>query len=94
MQTAASQATPELTNENIQIIQLITRAVVDIVPMWSSLRGRSSGDAMLYQPGKIWVKPYGASMTQNERTTVNGFNAAAYGAVVGKDIELSNHCQQ
>ena len=91
LQTAASQATPELTNENIQIIQLITRAVVDIVPMWSSLRGRSSGDAMLYQPGKIWVKPYGASMTQNERTTVNGFNAAAYGAVVGKDIELSNH---
>ena len=91
LQTAASQATPELTNENIQIIQLITRAVVDIVPMWSSLRGRSSGDAMLYQPGKLWVKPYGASMTQNERNTVNGFNAAAYGAVVGKDIELSNN---
>ncbi len=91
LQTAASQATPELTNENIQIIQLITRAIVDIAPMWSSLRGKSSGDAMLYQPGKIWVKPYGASMTQNERTTVNGFNATAYGAVVGKDIELSNH---
>jgi len=91
LQTAASQATPELTNENIQIIQLVTRAVADIAPMWTSLRGRSSGDAMLYQPGKIWVKPYGASMTQNERNTVNGFNAAAYGAVIGKDIELSNH---
>lgn len=91
LQTAASQATPELTNENIQIIQLITRAIIDIAPMWSSLRGKSSGDAMLYQPGKIWVKPYGASMTQNERNTVNGFNATAYGAVVGKDIELSNH---
>lgn len=86
---AASQATPELTNENIQTIQLITRAVVDIVPMWSSLRGKSSGDAMIYQPGKIWVKPYGASMTQDERNTVNGFNATAYGAVIGKDIELS-----
>ena len=91
LQTAASQATPELTNENIQIVQLITRAVVDIAPMWSNLRGRSSGDAMLYQPGKIWVKPYGASMTQNERTTVNGFDATAYGAVIGKDIELSNN---
>ena len=91
LQTAASQATPELTNENVQIIQLITRAVVDIAPMWSSLRGRSSGDAMLYQPGKIWVKPYGASMTQNKRTTVNGFDATAYGAVIGKDIELSDN---
>ena len=30
-------------------------------------------------------------MTQNERNTVNGFNAAAYGAVIGKDIELSKH---
>lgn len=90
VQTAASQATPELTNENIQIIQLITRAVVDIVPMWSSLRGKSAGDATLYQPGKIWVKPYGASMTQNARNTVNGFDATAYGAVIGKDTELSN----
>ena len=89
-QTAASQATPELTNENIQMIQLISRAVVDIVPMWSSLRGKSAGDATLYQPGKIWVKPYGASLTQNERNTVNGFDSAAYGAVIGKDIELSN----
>ena len=89
-QTAASQATPELTNENNQMIQLITRAVVDIVPMWSSLRGKSAGDATLYQPGKIWVKPYGASLTQNKRNTVNGFDAAAYGAVIGKDIELSN----
>ena len=91
LQTAASQATPELTNENIQVIQLITRAVADIVPMWDGLRGRSSGDAMLYQPGKVWVKPYGASMTQNKRTSVDGFDATAYGAVVGKDIELSNH---
>lgn len=91
LQTAASQATPELTNENIQIIQLITRSVVDVAPMWSTLRGRSSGDAMFYQPGKIWVKPYGGSMNQGERNTVNGFNATTYGGVVGKDIELSNN---
>ena len=90
LQTAASQATSELTNENVQMIQLITRAVVDIVPMWSSLRGKSAGDAMFYQPGKVWIKPYGASMTQNERNTVNGFNATAYGAVIGKDVELNN----
>src|SRR6185437_5919798 len=32
--TAASQATPELTNENIQVTQLVTRSVMDIVPMW------------------------------------------------------------
>lgn len=90
LQLAASKATPELTNENIQIIQLITRAVVDVVPMWSSLHGKSAGDAMLYQPGKIWIKPYGASMTQNEHNTVNGFNATAYGAMIGRDIELGN----
>lgn len=90
LQTAASQATPELTNENIQIVQLITRAVVDIVPMWSSLRGQSAGDATFYPPGKIWVKPYGASMAQHVRNTVNGFNASAYGAVIGKDIELND----
>ena len=90
LQTAASKATPELTNENIQMIQLITRAVVDVVPMWSSLHGKSAGDAMLYQPGKIWIKPYGASMTQNEHNTVNGFDATAYGAMIGKDFELGN----
>lgn len=90
LQTAASKATPELTNENIQTIQLITRAIVDVVPMWNSLHGKSAGDAMLYQSGKIWIKPYGASMTQNEHNTVNGFNATAYGAVIGKDVELGN----
>lgn len=87
---AASQATPELTNENIQVVQLITRSVLDIAPMWDSLRGKSSGDAMLYQPGKLWVKPYGASMTQNKRSTVQGFDATAYGAVIGKDIQLTD----
>lgn len=90
LRQAASQATPELTNENIQVIQLITRSVLDIVPMWDSLRGQSSGDAMLYQPGKIWIKPYGGSMIQNKRNTVQGFNATAYGAVIGKDIQLTN----
>ncbi len=90
LREAASQATPELTNENIQMVQLITRSVLDIAPMWDSLRGKSSGDAMLYQPGKIWLKPYGASMTQNERNTVQGFNGTAYGAVIGKDIQLTN----
>ena len=90
LRDAASQATPELTNENIQVVQLITRSVLDIVPMWNTLHGKSSGDAMLYQPGKIWVKPYGASMTQNKRSTVQGFNAQAYGAVIGKDIQLPN----
>lgn len=90
LRDAASQATPELINENIQMVQLITRAVLDVAPMWDTLRGRSSGDAMLYQPGKIWIKPYGASMTQNERNTIPGFNATAYGVVIGKDIQLAN----
>ena len=90
LRDAASQATPELTNENIQVVQLITRSVLDIVPMWNTLRGKSSGDAMLYLPGKIWIKPYGASMTQNKRNTIPGFHANAYGAVIGKDIQLTN----
>lgn len=90
LRDAASQATPELINENIQMIQLITRSVLDVAPMWDTLRGKSSGDAMLYQPGKIWIKPYGASMTQNERNTIPGFNATAYGVVIGKDIQLAN----
>ncbi len=91
LQTAASQATPELTNENIQTMQLITQAVTDIAPMWNNLRGKSAGDTMLYQPGSIWIKPYGASMTQNQHNTVNGFNATAYGAVIGRDIEFNNN---
>lgn len=86
--TAASQATPELTNENVQAIQFITQSVMDIVPMWSTLHGTSAGDAMLYQQGKIWLKPYGGSMTQNENNTVDGFNATAYGIVIGKDMQL------
>lgn len=89
-QEAVSQASPELSNENNQLVQLITRSVVDVLPMWDTLRGRSAGDAMLYQPGKVWLKPYGASMTQNEYRTVPGFNAHAYGAVIGKDIQLTN----
>jgi autotransporter family porin len=89
LQVAASQATPELTNENFQMIQSITQAVIDVAPMWSSLRGKSPGDEMPYESGKIWIKPYGASMTQNERHTVEGFNATAYGLVIGKEIKLS-----
>jgi outer membrane autotransporter protein len=88
---AASQATPELTNGNIQVTQLIARAVRDSVPMWGTLHGGSSGDAMLYQPGKVWIKPYGASMSQNERNTVDGFHATAYGVVLGKDTQLANN---
>ena len=89
--TAASQATPELTNENLQVIQLVSRTVIDVLPMWSTLRGLSTGDAMIYQPGKIWLKPYGASMTQNQRNTVNGYTASAYGLVAGRDIAIDNH---
>ncbi len=91
LQTAASQATPELTNENFQMTQLITQAVTDINPRWNSLRGKSAGDTVLYQPGSIWIKPYGASMTQNQHNTVNGFNATAYGAVIGRDLEFNNN---
>lgn len=87
---AASQATPELTNENLQVTQLITRTVIDVLPMWSTLRGLSSGDAMLYQPGKVWLKPYGASMTQNQRNTVNGYKASVYGLVAGGDMQVAN----
>lgn len=85
---AASQATPELTNENIQVVRLSTQSVMDIVPMWNTLHGKSAGDAMLYQPGKWWIKPYGGSITQDESNTVQGFNATVYGAVLGKDIQL------
>ncbi|TAL59000.1 MAG: autotransporter domain-containing protein, partial [Legionella sp.] len=87
LRVAFSQATPELTNENIQALQLITRSVMDIAPMWNTLRGKSAGDAMFYQPGKIWIKPYGGSMTQNERNSVPGFDTTVYGAVIGKDIQ-------
>lgn len=88
---AASQATPELTNEHIQMVQLITRAVEDVVPMWGSLHGQSAGDAMLDSSDKAWLKPYGATMTQNERNTLPGFQATAYGGVIGKDIKLSEN---
>lgn len=90
LKTAAIQATPELTNENIQVTQLVTRSVMDIVPMWGTLHGQSAGDAMLYQPGKIWVKPYGGSLNQNESDSVDGFNATLYGFVIGKDIEIAD----
>lgn len=88
LQLAVSQATPELINENIQVLQLITRSVLDIVPMLDPAHDQLIGGAMLNQPGKVWVKPYGTSMTQNQRNTVDGFNASAYGAVIGKDIQL------
>ena len=87
---AASQATPELLNENIHETQLTTQAVLDVLPMWSSLHGTSSGDAMLYQPGKVWLKPYASSMSQHQRTTVNGYRANAYGVVLGKDLPFAD----
>ena len=86
--TVASQATPELTNENLQITQLVARTVIDVLPMWSTLRGISAGDAMLTQPGKIWFKPYGGSATQNQRNTVDGYTASVYGLIVGGDVGL------
>lgn len=88
LQEAASQATPELTNENIQVIQLATRAVQDVIPMWNTLHGKSVWDTMLYPSRKIWIKPYGASMIQNKRNTVEGFNATVYGVVMGEDFSL------
>jgi len=90
-QTAAGQATPELTNENIQALQFETRSVMDVVPMWSNLHGESAGDAMVYEPGKWWLKPYGGSMSQDVDNTVPGFNADVYGTVLGRDTELSSN---
>lgn len=90
-QTAASQATPELTNENIQAVQFETRSVMDVVPMWSDLHGESAGDAMIYEPGKWWMKPYGGSMSQDRNNTVPGFNADVYGAILGRDTQLSDN---
>jgi len=87
---AASQSTPELINENFQVTQLVTRSVLDVLPMWSAYRGSSTGDAMLYQPGKVWVKPYASNATQSERNTVQGYNATAYGLVAGLDTQILN----
>lgn len=88
---AASQATPELTNENVQALQFETRSVMDVVPMWSNLHGESAGDAMIYEPGKWWLKPYGGSMSQDSDNTVPGFNADVYGSVLGRDTQLSDN---
>lgn len=85
---AASQATPELNNENVQVTQLATRSVMDIVPMWSAVHGASAGDAMVYQPDKIWLKPYAATMIQDAINSVPGYHASVYGIVMGKDIQL------
>ncbi|MBV8801774.1 MAG: autotransporter domain-containing protein [Gammaproteobacteria bacterium] len=88
-QTSASQATPELTNENTQVIQLVARSVMDIIPVKNILHGKLDGDAMLHPADKVWFKPYGGAMTQNENNTVQGFDASVYGFVIGKDIRLT-----
>ena len=85
-QTAASQATPEMTNENIEALQMITSSVMDVLPMWNILHGESE-DASLYQPDRVWVKPYGGSIVQDDNETVPGFNATAYGVVTGIDTQ-------
>jgi hypothetical protein len=90
-QAAASQATPEMTNENIQVTQAVTRSVMDVVPMWGSLHGQSAGDAMLSDPGKVWIKPYNASIIQDESHSIDGYNASAYGFVVGRDAPLTGN---
>jgi uncharacterized protein with beta-barrel porin domain len=87
--TAASQATSELSNENTQVIELITRSVLDVVPMWNSLKGKSAEDAADAQPGRLWLKPYGAAMAQNKQNTVPGFNARADGIVLGRDEQVT-----
>lgn len=81
-QIAASQATPELTNENIQIIRLVTNSILDVAPVWKTLHGENSRS---YRSSNIWVKPYGGSMNQNEVDTVDGFNSDVYGIVIGDD---------
>lgn len=84
-QIAASQATPELTNENIQIVRMVTDSILDVAPIWKIVHGESTDDSSLYRSNKIWVKPYDGSMTQNKVDTVDGFNADAYGIVIGDD---------
>jgi len=87
---AAAQATPELTNENVGATQITSQAVMDVVPMWGTLHGKSAGDTMLSDPGKIWLKPYGATIIQDKNSTVDGYSATSYGIVLGKDIDLAD----
>ncbi|AHE67548.1 autotransporter beta-domain protein [Legionella oakridgensis ATCC 33761 = DSM 21215] len=89
--TAAAQSTPELFNENIQITRLISRSVMDNLPMWSTLHGRPIDDNMLYQPGQFWLKPYASFISQQQRTSVNGYHANAYGVMFGKDMQLPDN---
>lgn len=91
-QAAASQATPELINENTQIVRLVTNSVMDIVPLWNTLHAYP-GTATTPAPasGTVWLKPYTAGMTQNENNTVDGFNARASGVVIGKDIQRTEN---
>lgn len=92
-QTAASQAAPVLSNANTPLLQFITNSVIDVIPTGSTFSdksgGESGGDAMLYQPGKVWVKPYGGSASQNQTSTLAGYNATVYGVVIGRDITPS-----
>jgi uncharacterized protein with beta-barrel porin domain len=54
-----------------------------------SLRGGSSGDAMMTDPGKAWLKPYQSNLSQTGRNTVDGYNSDSVGLVMGSDTELS-----
>lgn len=88
--TAAGQASPELTNANIQALQFITNSVTDSVPMWKVLHGKAAENVLPYQTNQVWVRPYGGSMSQGENNSVPGFNATAYGVVMGRDIALAD----
>lgn len=87
---AASEASPELVGENTHVISEMIDSVLDVVKDKTGAGGASSGDAMLSDPGKAWLRVYGAKINQDQRDGVDGYDSRAHGVVAGNDTALSD----
>ncbi|QLC72440.1 autotransporter domain-containing protein [Pseudomonas sp. LPB0260] len=54
----------------------------------ASLQGRASGDAF-YGDEKLWLKPFGSWVEQDDRGGVAGYDANIHGLVIGADAAVS-----
>jgi outer membrane autotransporter protein len=89
MSNAVSQTLPLFTAGMNLAANSALRGVSNVVrSRQASAQGRSSGDAF-YGDEKLWLKPFGSWVEQDDRGGVAGYDANIHGLVIGADAAVS-----
>ena len=86
---AVSQTLPLLTGGMSQATSNALNGVNTVVQeRQNNGQGRSSGEGF-YGDEKLWLKPFGSWVDQDDRNNVAGYDANIHGLVIGADAALS-----